>query len=344
MNVVQIDPIADPRWLAFIAAAPEASIFLHPAWLKVLCDTYGYTPVCLAATESHSVVGLLPLIEVRSWLTGNRAVCLPFSDACGAVVRNESAFRALLRSADELRNDRKWRFIEIRDSVISASGFRTTARYKLHRTVLGADPDAVLGTFNQQSKRKLKKAAKGCVVVERRTDQDALHAFIRLNALTRQKHGVPPQPDSFFRNIGREILDAGLGFIGVATVSDRIVAASVFLHWNNRIVYKYGASDEAAHSVGGNYAVMWDAMRWGCEHGFTLFDLGRTDPTNDGLLQFKRGWGSQESDLFYARIGAGINDRASDTPGTLARLKPAISRIPLPILKFLGRRVYGHIG
>lgn len=343
MNVVQIDPLADPRWLTFIESTPEASIFLHPAWLRVLSETYAYKPVCLAATDDQSVVGLLPLMEVRSWLTGSRAVCLPFSDACGAVVRNESAIRALLLFSEVLRNQQGWKFLEIRDAVVSP-GFRSTARYKLHRMVLGADPDPLLSTFNQQTKRSLKKAEKARVVVERRADPEALRAFIQLNALTRRKHGVPPQPDSFFWNLGSEILDAKLGFIGVAILAGRIVATSIFLHWNNTIVYKYGASEELALSAGANYAIMWDAMRWGCEHGFTLFNLGRTDPTNEGLLQFKRGWGSQESDLTYVRSGARVDDRTSDSSGMRERLKPFISRIPLPILKLVGRKVYAHIG
>jgi len=140
------------------------------------------------------------------------------------------------------------------------------------------------------------------------------------------------------------MLEAGLGFIGTATLDGRILATALFLHWKNAIVYKYSASEERARSVNASHAVVWDAMRWGCEHGFTLFDLGRSDLTNEGLLQFKRGWGSQESDLVYVRCGASVNDRASDAPGMLQRLKPAVSKIPLPILKFVGRKIYAHIG
>jgi CelD/BcsL family acetyltransferase involved in cellulose biosynthesis len=344
MNVVQIDPINDSRWLTFLEATPGAPIFHHPAWLNVLAETYGYSPVCLAATEANSVVGVLPLMEVRSWLTGNRAVCLPFSDSCAVVVRDEPALRALLHCSEELRKARGWKYVEIRDAVASI-GFRTTARYKRHCTPLGGDPEALFRTFKKtQVQQSILKAEKLGVVVERRTDSEALRALIHLNALTRRRHGVPPQPDSFFLNIGRRMLEAGLGFIGTATLDGRILTAALFLHWKNAIVYKYSASDERARSVQASHAVIWDAMRWGCEHGFTLLDLGRSDLTNEGLLQFKRGWGSQESDLIYVRLGASTNDRTSDSPRTLERLRPVISRIPLPILKLIGRRVYAHIG
>jgi CelD/BcsL family acetyltransferase involved in cellulose biosynthesis len=344
MNVVQIDPFADARWLAFLEGTQGASIFHHPAWLKVLRETYDYSPICLAATEADSLVGLLPLMEVRSWLTGNRAVCLPFSDACGAVVRNEPALHSLLQYCEELRNARGWKYVEIRDSVVS-NGFRTAAHYKLHRTSLDADSNALFRTLKKtQIQQPTAKARKLGVIVERRTDPQAIRALICLNALTRRKHGVPPQPDSLFLNIGQRMLDAGLGFVSTATLDGQIVATALFLHWKNTIVYKYSASHDRARSVGATHALIWDAMQWGCKHGFAFFDLGRSDLNNEGLLQFKSGWGSQESDLIYVRHGVSGRDHASDSPGMLERLRPVMSRVPLPILKLVGRKVYAHIG
>jgi CelD/BcsL family acetyltransferase involved in cellulose biosynthesis len=343
LNVAEIDPIRDSRWLAFVEATPGASIFHHPSWLSVIEDTYGYKSVCLGAIDAQSLVGILPLIEVRSWLTGRRAVCLPFSDSCGALVRDDEASQTLLRFCRKLQIERRWRYVEIRDCVAS-EGFGAAARYKSNRLALGPDPDAVCKNFNQQSRRKLRKAENAGVRVERRTDAEALRAFIDLNALTRRKHGVPPQPDKLFRNIERKLLSAGLGFIGVAVLANRIVSADVFLHWKNTVVYKYGASDERALSVGANYAVMSDAIRWACERKFTEFDLGRSDLTNEGLLQFKRGWGSLESDLVYTRLGVDGDRRVNETPGMLERMKPIVARVPLPVLKIVGRMLYGHIG
>lgn len=343
MNVVEIDPIADARWMTFLESAPGALPFHHPAWLTVLSDTYGYAPACLAAIEGDAVVGLLPLMEVRSWLTGNRAVCLPFSDRCSALANNDSALAALLSGSEELGTRRKWRYVEIKQSIAGHEPV-IGAHYKLHQTVLSRDPEALFRTFKKsQTQQPIAAAKKLGVTVERRTDSKALDAFIYLNALTRRKHGVPPQPDSFFANIARTIFNAGLGFIGVATMESRIVATALFLHWRKTIIYKYSASDDVGRSAKASHAVIWDAMRWGCEHGFELFDLGRTDLTNPGLLQFKRGWGSQESDLTYMRLGGGV-DHSSGSSGILERLKPFNSRIPLPILKLVGRSIYAHLG
>ena len=343
VNVFQVDPFADTRWLGFLEKAPGVSVFHHPAWLGVLRDTYGYAPACLMAAEADRSCGVLPLMEVRSWLTGKRAVSLPFSDTCGLIADGEPAARALLEAAEDLRCNRKWRYVELRDSVVP-DGFGPSARYKLHRTDLVRDPQALLKTFNQHTRRKLRRAETMGVQVTRRSDDEALRAFVRLNALTRRKHGVLPQPDAFFWNIQKNLLNPGLGFLGVATLDRQIVATNLFLYWKGTVVYKYGASDDRALPAAANYAVMWDALRWGCQHDFSVFDFGRSDLAGEGLLQFKRGWGSQELDLVYARRNAPLKDEVSDQPGLHERLKPLISRMPVSILKLIGRRAYAHVG
>ena len=338
-----IDPAADPQWLSFLGTTEDASIFHHPVWLTVLSDTYGYTPVCLIATDNGRAAGVLPLMEVRSWLTGQRAVCLPFSDACGPLVRDQAALRALFERADELRRERRWGYVEIRNSVVP-DGFSPSAQFKRHVAGLHRDSGVMLQTFNEHARRKLRKAETSGVRVAHRTDDEALHAFIRLNALTRRKHGVLPQPDSLFRSIRKHLLEPGLGFLGVGTLDGRIVATNLFLHWKDTVVYKYGASDDRASASGASYAVMWDAMRWACEHGFTRFDFGRTDVTAEGLLQFKRGWGSRETDLVYARRSDSTSTIRNAEPGLQARLRPLISRMPVPVLKLIGARAYPHVG
>ena len=298
------------------------------------------------AEDGGRVVGALPLMEVRSWLTGRRAVCVPFSDTCGPIARDDAAHRSLIECGEALAKERGWRYLEIRNSVIPA-GFAPSARYKLHVTRLVRDPEAVLKTFNQHSRRKLRKAETSRVRVTHRVDDDALCAFIRLNALTRRKHGVLPQPDSLFRNIQKGLLEPGLGFLGVATLDNEneIVAANLFLHWNGTVVYKYGASGERASAVAANYAVMWDAIRWGCEHGYSRFDFGRSDLDGEGLLQFKRGWGSEEIDLVYARRSSiAPRPESGNEPGFQDRLKPVISKMPLSLLKIIGGRAYPHVG
>lgn len=77
-----IETFQDPTWMKFIEQHTSASIFHHPLWIKVIEETYGYPSFTFGVFEDHRLVGILPLLEVRSFLTGTRAVCLPFTDHC----------------------------------------------------------------------------------------------------------------------------------------------------------------------------------------------------------------------------------------------------------------------
>ena len=73
--------------------------------------------------------------------------------------------------------------------------------------------------------------------------------------------------------------------------------------------------------------MLWSAIRLACDQGFRLFDFGRTELGNEGLREFKRGWGTSEQELFYSSIGAPATDSQSSVKverllGTLIRHSP----------------------
>ena len=78
-RVYEVDPLEDPRWQSLVERHPQASIFHHVGWLHALNRTYGYEPVVFTASPPTSDLehGML-FCRIRSWVTGNRIVSLPF--------------------------------------------------------------------------------------------------------------------------------------------------------------------------------------------------------------------------------------------------------------------------
>ena len=89
---------------------------------------------------------------------------------------------------------------------------------------------------------------------------------------------------------------------------------------------------------------MWDAVKWGCENGYRFFNFGRTDLDNEGLIDYKRGWGTIEFDLVYYRMSGKGHASQEETNGIVERMKPIMKRLPTPALKTLGKFLYGHVG
>ena len=341
MRIIPIDPAADARWLPFLEGAPDATVFYHPAWLNTLAEAYGYARACLAAEENGVVVGVLPLMEINSWITGKRGVCLPFSDACGPLATSAAAGTVLLEALEAERKSRSWKYAEVRGPVAHAHAVQCAA-YKYHRIVLSADAEATYARFNKKRTQwSIQKSQASRVVVEQRTDREALDRFIWLNDLTRRKHGIPPQPKSFFHAMHQHVIGKGLGFVNIATVDGAIAAASVWLGFNKILIHKYSASDVRFLKACPNHAIVWDAIQWACANDFTVVDFGRSDLDGEGLIKFKQGWGSEESELHYFRWGEMPPKSAHDSTH---RYEIALRHMPLPALRLAGRLMYRHIG
>ncbi len=95
-----INPLHDSDWDSRIARFPGASIFHTQAWARVLVDSYGYSPYYLRGTGNDAAAGLLPMMEVNSWLTGRRGISLPFTDECPALYPASDAFRTVCPRVD----------------------------------------------------------------------------------------------------------------------------------------------------------------------------------------------------------------------------------------------------
>ena len=112
---------------------------------------------------------------------------------------------------------------------------------------------------------------------------EAMRGYYVLHCLTRRKHGVPPQPFSFFQNIVEHLFQTGHGFIMEARREDKLVAAGIFLHHGRNAIYKFGASDPAELNLRGNDLVMWEAIQWFASRGFASFSMGRSAATGRRL-------------------------------------------------------------
>ena len=342
MTGALLDPLTDPRWERLVDRAPDASIFHHPAWLGLLRDQYRYplAAACALDASGEAVAGL-PVAFVASRLTGRRLVSIPFSDSCPPLVAEDAGPDAAETVAVVLERERQARGvpIEVRERF-EALGTPVDL-YAQHIVDLRPGIEEVERAYTSQVRRNTRKAQRSGVELARRTDRDALDAFYALHLVTRRRLGVPTQPLSFIRGIGR-IFDRGLGFVALASHEGRPVAAAVFLRGGSTLTYKYGASDQAALPLRPNNLIFSEAIRWACGEGLAALDLGRTDLGQEGLAAFKRSWGGQERTLAYTYAGrepaeAG-HSRAEQLIGEVIQRSPPLAG------RIAGELLYKHVG
>jgi hypothetical protein len=294
-----INPLQYPNWDALVARHPGFSFFHSTAWAKVLTETYGYVPAYFAANGSGALRSLLPLMEVNSWLTGRRGVALPFTDDCDPLCADAESFKKLFQGAAEFGESRGWKYLDCRGGRKFFNGVAASLSFYGHYLDLASTEDKLFAQLEGSVRRAVRKAEKDGVTVEISQNLEAMKTFYSLQCKTRKKHGLPPQPFSFFLNIHKHILSQNLGMVVLARWQKMPIAASVYFHLGDRAIYKYGASDEAFQHLRGTNLVMWEAIKWYLRLGVKKIHFGKTSVANEGLRRFKLGWGTREEEIGY---------------------------------------------
>jgi CelD/BcsL family acetyltransferase involved in cellulose biosynthesis len=133
-----------------------------------------------------------------------------------------------------------------------------------------------------------------------------------------------------------------MGFVLLAKKDDEYIAGMVYLAWNRTLIAKYAASREDRFNLRPNNLLFWEGIRWGCQNGFALFDMGRTEVENTGLRTFKNRWGAREEPLYYSILSG---KRLRPSSGKLDRiLHSVIHHSPLWVCRLSGEWLYRHVG
>jgi CelD/BcsL family acetyltransferase involved in cellulose biosynthesis len=343
LSIRAFDPLAGDEWDAMVASHPACSVFHGAGWARVLSQSYGHTPVYLSEMDGRVARSLLPVMEVNSQFTGRRGVALPFSDECGVLTNAQADASHLFDHAVELGRERRWKHLEVRGEIPGLAPGIAWATYVGHTLDVSRGAETLTAGLEASVRRAIRKAEKSGVRTRLTTSLEAMRGYYALHCLTRSKHGVPPQPFSFFRNIVEHLFQTGHGFIMEARHEDKLIAAGIFLHHERTAIYKFGASDLAQLNLRGNDLVMWEAILWFAAHGFTGFSMGRSAAANEGLRRFKRGFGTREQAIRYYRYDLRQSKFLAGREEKETWANRMLQLTPLPLFKMMGQTLYPHL-
>jgi hypothetical protein len=339
-----MNPVAYPSWNDSVPADPQRTIFHSSNWASVLSESYDYKPLYFIRSEKERITALIPFMEINTILTGKRGVSLPFTDCCDPLITDGAPFEEIIDELIEYGKLAKWKYLELRTAHPLPAKIPASALFHGHALDISGSEEAIFSGFRDSTRRNIKKSEREGVVVTISGSADSLREFYRLNCMTRRDHGLPCQPYVFFENIYSHIIARNLGVVALAAKDGKNIAGAVFLHFGDRAIYKYGASDRNYLQLRVNNLVIWKAIQWYCGLGFKCFDFGRTERENTGLLQFKRGWGASEYPINYCKYDFRQRAFVVDHSRVTGWHNHIFRRMPLPLLRFAGSILYRHAG
>ena len=347
-----VDPreYSQAQWDGGLPEDERITSFHRHGWLNALSETYGYRPrFFIKGHLSEGLDGLAPLMEVRSPVTGIRAVSLPFTDHCESIVpsgHSEGCRQALFCDA----RSRRWGRVDFHGTpaIASSNGSEMAPawkRYYQHRLVCHRDPQAQRAALAGSHRRSVRRAAENDVRVDFSHSWESVREYYALHCKTRKRHGAPPQPLSWFRSLHRHCLGEGKGFVAIARKGETPISGGVFLVFRNRAIYKYGASDYRFSELRGANAVFWHVLRKLADEHYEELDFGVTSMEHSGLRRFKLGWGVEEKILNYYRYDLARDSYIPASQGGKrgVRSEALLSRAPVWFLRLVGKVLYRHV-
>jgi hypothetical protein len=338
-----LDPVSYNNWDEFISAFPGSSFFHSVAWTRVLSESYNYKPAFFVSNEEGSTA-LIPVMDVKSALTGRRGVSLPFTDYCEPIIAGSIKFEVMLDRIIQYGKRVKWGFIELRGGEKFLPDALCSSRFFGHSLDISREEKQIYSSFKDTFRRNIKKARANGVNVRYFDTMEAVMEFYRLNCVTRKRHGLPPQPLHFFRKVHEHIISKDKGIVALASHDNKFIAGAVFFHFGGKAIFKYGASDIRRRNLRANNLIMWESVRWCRERGCKSLSLGRTEIENEGLRRFKLALGAEEYPILYYRYDLKSGLFVKEPEKVSAFQAGILNKLPVFILKIIGNVYYRHAG
>jgi FemAB-related protein (PEP-CTERM system-associated) len=325
----------DERWDRFVEQHPTATVAHLAAWGRIARDVYGHESVYLMAEEAGEIVGVLPLVLLRSRLFGRRLVSMPFLDYGGVLaLPGRGAERPLVDEALGMARERAAQSLGLRQLErvplpYPVSEDRVTMLLRL------TTEDEVWRALPAERRNRVRKGEKNGLVATWH-GAEALDDFYRVFAVNMRDLGSPVHGRRFFQAMLAELPGTARVLL-VRDATGRTVGAAVCLFFRDTIMVPWVSSLREAFQLCPNFALYWAVIRLGCRTGARALDLGRSF-RSAGTYEFKRQWGAQPHPLPWIFL-----DTAPGAPPPVDRdasrfelLVRAWKRIPVPIATALG--------
>lgn len=331
----------EKSWDRFVELHPHATPGHLRAWGPLIREAYGHEAMALAAVEGTDVLGILPLVLVRSRLFGDRLASMPFLDYGGILVDAEAdlrvqaeVVRALFDAALDAGRARGARSVGLRqfhpiglDAPVSDD--RVTMLLPL------STADSVWKALPSERRNRVRKGEKNGLA-PLWGGAELLDGFYEVFAANMRDLGSPVHGRGFFTAMLRGLGD-GARVLQVRDAGGRAVGAAVCLFFRDTIAVPWVSSRREAFALCPNFVLYWEVIRFGCEGGYRLLDLGRSF-RNAGTFEFKRQWGAAPHPLpwIFRDLVAGAAPSIDRDGSRFHRLVDLWKRLPVPVANLVG--------
>ena len=331
----------DKVWNDYVEKHPAATIHHLTQWRDILRKTYGIESFNFLAQDSfQKVVGILPLVRLKSRLFGDLLVSMPYFQRGGAIADHPSIEKALIQAANEKAAQLGIEYIEYRDDIPREE--LPVQSHKVNMVLsLPDSKEALWSNFSPKLRAQIKRPQR----LEPRIligGKEYLSDFYKVYSRNMRDLGSPAHSRMFVENI----LDAfpGQSWIIVIHMNNVPVSAGLLLGYNDIMEIPLASTIRKANVHSMNMLLYWEVLKMAVIHGYKYFDFGRSSK-DAGTYRFKRQWGAEPRQLYWHYWLGNAGELPSLNPSNpkYALIINIWKKLPVRLTQWLGPLVVKNI-
>ena len=341
MEIIKLD-INDQRWQEFLSR-DDHLVFHIPQYKKFIEEAFGTTYTVLAAVDNDEIKAILPLVEIKSKLLGNKIISSAYIEY-GGFAGDEASISHILHFLDQ-QHKHNHDYLEIRGGLDSFNAILSSKLIKRNwykRFILPLENEKETWNKIQHSKRKAINRGLESLQVKEVPLVD-LKIFYELYCRNMKSFGSPPYSQNYFKSFYDTIINNHIGKIFGSYHQGKLVSALIGFCYRDRVHILIAVSDPTYNEYRPNDAMHWSFIKWACNNNYKWFDFGRVRE-DSGQFEYKQKWGPTLMDLPSYFLLWKAKEVPEVDPKKHELLVKVWKKLPLRATKLLGMRIRKGLG
>jgi FemAB-related protein (PEP-CTERM system-associated) len=302
-----------------------------------------------AVDGDEEIIGVLPLVHLKSRLFGDYIISVPYFNYGGAAGISPEVETALMTKALSIAKKLNTEHVEFRDFRPrdsqrdgSKGDFGSVRTDKITMILdLPATEDELWKKLGAKRRSQINRPLREGVEVKT-GHAELLEDFYSVFARNMRDLGTPVYSQSFFS----EILHTFSDKTQIVTIyhQGRPVGGAFLIGFRDQLEIPWASTLRSVNSLGVNMLMYWEVLKYAISNSYKTFDFGRCS-VNSGTYRFKKQWGAQPKQLYWyywLSSGEEIPQLNHNNP----KYKMAIAvwqRLPLFFTNWLGPKIVKNL-
>lgn len=295
--VKKLTPATYNLWDDYVKQHSQGSFFHLSGWQQVISKSFAHDCYFLYIQLNDNILGVLPLVEVKSKLFGHALVSTPFCVYGGAIADSVEYTRQLEQEACQLAEQLGVDYLELRYKEQQDSNLLLKQAHSTFGCELAEDGDKILASIKKKQRAVIRHSLKNELTCELQSGTDNLSDFYQLLSTSYRNLGTPIFSKTYFNNLAEVFGDE----IDIAVIKDKngdLSSAVMNFYFNDQVLPYYGGGNDAARGLKSADYMYYQVMCNASEKGYKWYDFGRSK-NDSGPYKYKKNWGMEPQPLYY---------------------------------------------